>query len=141
MATAVPAHLRRPTEPFAALVGPFLCPASRVAERYGSLQSESRFVPDGGRTHRRHRARLRRGGGRRRAGGRAPQLRMVEVPVPADGTWKAGAAGRSQVPAEVPLYVELPAWPAGAAAGAPRRRAEGPSCAPAGSRRAVPVRS
>jgi len=106
MAAAVPAHLRRPTEQFAALVGPFLCPASRVAELRSELPADGEMavgliVDTGLRTvadavaEARDDDRL--------------VLQMVEVPVPPDGDLVAGVTqAMAQVPGEVRLYVELP---------------------------------
>jgi hypothetical protein len=106
MAAAVPAHLRRPTEQFAALVGPFLCPASRVAELRSELPADGEMavgliVDTGLRTvadavaDARDDDRL--------------VLQMVEVPVPPDGDLVAGVTqAMAQVPGEVRLYVELP---------------------------------
>ena len=106
MAAAVPAHLRRPAEPFAALVGPFLCPASRVAELRSVLPADARMavgliVDTGLGTVEEAVAAVR--------ADEHLELRMVEVPVPAEEDLEAGAArAMAQVPAEVTLYVELP---------------------------------
>jgi hypothetical protein len=107
MAAAVPAHLRRPTEPFAALVGPFLCPASRVTELRSVLPADARMavgliVDTGLGTVEEAVAAV-------RADDRL-ELRMVEVPVPPGDDDLVTRTGRAmaQVPAEVKLYVELP---------------------------------
>jgi len=106
MASAVPAHLRRPDEPFAALVGPFLCPASRIAELRATLPPDAALdlgiIVDTG---------LDSVAGAVAAAQEDDRLRvqMVEVPVPADDDLAAGAdIAISQVPASVRLYVELP---------------------------------
>jgi hypothetical protein len=106
MAVAVPAHLRRPTEPFAALVGPFLCPASRIAELRSELPADARMaigvIVDTGLGTVAEAVAAARGDGRL-------QLQMVEVPVSPDEDLVGGAARAiAQVPAEVRLYVELP---------------------------------
>ena len=106
MAAAVPAHLRRPAEPFAALVGPFLCPASRLAELRSELPAGARMVvgiivDTGLDTVAAVVAAVRRDDRLR--------LQMVEVPVPPDEGLVAGTAQAiAQVPAEIRLYVELP---------------------------------
>ena len=89
MAAAVPAHLRRPAEPFAALVGPFLCPASRVAELRSALPADARMavglIVDTGLDSVAEAVAGVRGDERL-------ELRMVEVPVPAEEDLEAGAA-------------------------------------------------
>jgi hypothetical protein len=106
MASAVPAHLRRPDEPFAALIGPFLCPASRIAELRATLPPDAALdlgiIVDTG---------LDSVAGAVAAAQEDDRLRvqMVEVPVPADDDLAAGAdIAIAQVPASVRLYVELP---------------------------------
>jgi len=106
MAVAVAAHLRRPAEPFAGLVGPFLCPASRIAELRSELPGDARMaigiiVDTGLDTVAPSVAAVRRD--------ERLQLQMVEVPVPPDGSLVAGTAQAiAQVPAGIRLYVELP---------------------------------
>jgi hypothetical protein len=106
MATAVAAHLRLPSEPFAELVGPFLCPASRVAELRAALPDGARLevglIVDTGLGE--VAATLADAGLDR---GLRPVL--VEVPVPAAEDLAEGARRAiDQVPAEVRLHVELP---------------------------------
>ncbi len=106
MAAAVPAHLRRPSEPFAALVGPFLCPASRVAELRSELPEDGQIavglIVDTGLTTVADAVAATRDDGR-------VVVQMVEVPLPPDGELATGVAQAiEQVPAEVRLYVELP---------------------------------
>ena len=140
MSTAVPAHLRRPTEPFAALVGPFLCPASRIAELRSELPADVRMavglIVDTGLDS------VVEAIAAVRADERL-ELRMVEVPVPADEDLDAGAArAMAQVPAEVKLYVELPrVGRLASGAGAPRcHRPRGQAAHRRAPSRAVPVR-
>jgi hypothetical protein len=109
MAVAVPAHLRRPAESFAALVGPFLCPASRIAELRSELPAEAQMavgiILDTGLDTVAAAVAAVRGDDRL-------QPQMVEVPVPPDEDLVAGAAQAiAQVPAEIRLYVELPRVP------------------------------
>jgi len=106
MATAVPAHLRRPNEPFAGLVGPFLCPASRIAELRSVLPADAQMavgvIVDTGLGVVQEAVAAAREDDRL-------ELRMVEVPVPPGDDLVTGAVrAMVQVPAEVTLYVELP---------------------------------
>jgi hypothetical protein len=106
MAAAVPGHRQLRAGPHADLVGPFLCPASRLAELRAELQREDLLelgvIVDTGIDEVVNAV----------AGVAADdrlQLVMVEVPVP-QGTDLAAGAARvlPQAPPEVRLYVELP---------------------------------
>jgi len=106
MGSAVPAHLGRPEEPFAALVGPFLCPASRLAELRVTLPEDASLdlgiIVDTG---------LASVAGAVAAAREDDRLRlqMVEVPVPAGEDLAAGAdIAINHVPDPARLYVELP---------------------------------
>src|SRR5262245_16672437 len=106
MVSAVPAHLRRPDEPFAALVGPFLCPASRLAELRATLPEDASLdlglIVDTGLDSVAAAVSAARQDDRL-------QVQMVEVPVPADEDLAAGAdLAIAQVPESIRLYVELP---------------------------------
>ena len=106
MASAVPAHLRRRTQRFATLVGPFLCPASRIAELRSELPGDADLavgvIVDTGLDTVAVAVSTVRSDPRLR-------LAMVEVPVPPDADLVAGAArAMAQVPADVRLFVELP---------------------------------
>jgi hypothetical protein len=112
MQVAVPAHLALRTGPLAELVGPFLCPASRIPELIAVLPEhrslEIGLIVDTG---------LDSLAEATAAAQADPRLRiaMLEVPIPAGTDLAAGAARVvdlvEQVAPAVRLHVELPRSP------------------------------
>jgi hypothetical protein len=109
MTAAVPAHLALRAGPRGALVGPFLCPGSRLSELQELVHDDDHLdlglIVDTGLATVPEEVGIARGDGRL-------DLVMVEVPVPA-GTPLAEGARRALefAPRSVRLFVELPREP------------------------------
>ncbi len=109
MATAVPAHLDLRAGPLAGFVGPFLCPASRVAELLAVLPADRSLdiglIVDTGLES------LAAATATAQADARLRTV-MVEVPIPPGSDLVAGAARAvdllEQAAPDAHLYVELP---------------------------------